>query len=139
MPGKKAQPSKGCRKRLMKEWRSFETTEDEYFDATYDTENNDMLTWYYTLRGAKDTCYAEGKYMGILRLQPDYPFKPPAILMCTPNGRVHTDQRICLSISDFHPESWNPAWNIRSVILVRSNPSLHVYFRFCCLLFTVRL
>ena len=38
--------------------------------------------------------------------QVDYPFKPPSLLMVTPNGRFETGQRLCLSMSDFHPETW---------------------------------
>jgi ubiquitin-conjugating enzyme E2 J2 len=46
-----------------------------------------------------------------------YPFAPPRILMNTPNGRFATNTRLCFSFSDWHPESWNPAWGIRTVIL----------------------
>jgi ubiquitin-conjugating enzyme E2 J2 len=27
------------------------------------------------------------------------------------------NDRICLSISDYHPESWNPVWPVRSIII----------------------
>ena len=27
------------------------------------------------------------------------------------------NSRICLSISDYHPESWNPVWPVRSIII----------------------
>ena len=37
---------------------------------------------------------------------PQYPYKPPSILMLTPSGRFAIQQKLCLSISDFHPESW---------------------------------
>lgn len=42
--------------------------------------------------------------------------KPPAIRMFTPSGRFITNVRICLSISDFHPESWSPLWNIGTIL-----------------------
>eukprot|EP00042_Codosiga_hollandica_P022757 m.86377 g.86377 ORF g.86377 m.86377 type:complete len:104 (+) comp50917_c0_seq23:213-524(+) len=42
--------------------------------------------------------------------------KPPTILMTTPNGRFQVNTRLCLSISDFHPESWNPAWTVESIL-----------------------
>ena len=38
--------------------------------------------------------------------QVDYPFKPPSLLMVTPSGRFETGVRLCLSMSDFHPETW---------------------------------
>lgn len=48
---------------------------------------------------------------------PDYPFKPPAVYMITPNGRFHTNKRLCLSISDFHPDTWNPAWSVSTILV----------------------
>lgn len=47
---------------------------------------------------------------------PDYPFKPPRISMVTPNGRFATNKRLCLSISDFHPDTWNPAWSVATIL-----------------------
>ena len=55
--------------------------------------------------------------MGKLKFPLDYPWKPPAIMMVSESGRFQTNQRICLSISDYHPESWNPVWPIRSIII----------------------
>ena len=37
--------------------------------------------------------------------------------MYTPNGRFKTGQRLCLSNSDFHPESWNPVWGVSTILL----------------------
>lgn len=36
--------------------------------------------------------------------------------MTTPNGRFMTQKKICLSMSDFHPESWNPMWSVSSIL-----------------------
>ncbi|CBZ49834.1 ubiquitin-conjugating enzyme, related [Neospora caninum Liverpool] len=36
--------------------------------------------------------------------------------MMTPNGRFVTNRRLCLSISDFHPESWNPSWRVETIL-----------------------
>jgi ubiquitin-conjugating enzyme E2 J2 len=36
--------------------------------------------------------------------------------MLTPNGRFKTNKRLCLSISDFHPDTWNPAWSIATIL-----------------------
>jgi hypothetical protein len=44
---------------------------------------------------------------------PDYPFKAPSITMSTPNGRFATNTKLCLSFTDYHPESWNPLWCVR--------------------------
>jgi ubiquitin-conjugating enzyme E2 J2 len=42
--------------------------------------------------------------------------KPPGIMMLTPSGRFETGKRICLSMSDYHPETWNPVWNTETII-----------------------
>uniref|UniRef100_A0A7S2Z9Y2 UBC core domain-containing protein n=1 Tax=Rhodosorus marinus TaxID=101924 RepID=A0A7S2Z9Y2_9RHOD len=39
-----------------------------------------------------------------------------AIYMCTPNGRFRTNVKLCLSMSDFHPETWNPVWSVSAVL-----------------------
>jgi len=37
--------------------------------------------------------------------------------MITPNGRFKTCTRLCLSMSDFHPESWNPMWSVGTILM----------------------
>lgn len=37
--------------------------------------------------------------------------------MFTPSGRFEPKARICLTISDYHPESWNPIWKIESIMM----------------------
>lgn len=46
----------------------------------------------------------------------NYPFAPPAIRMHTPSGRFQPSSRLCLSISDFHPRSFNPAWEVSTIL-----------------------
>lgn len=48
---------------------------------------------------------------------PEYPFAPPAIRMHTPSGRFQPSTRLCLSISDFHPKSFNPAWEVSTILI----------------------
>ena len=36
--------------------------------------------------------------------------------MITPNGRFQINTRLCLSISDFHPDTWNPAWSVATIL-----------------------
>lgn len=36
--------------------------------------------------------------------------------MLTPNGRFKTNTRLCLSMSDFHPDTWNPLWNVGTIL-----------------------
>ena len=46
-----------------------------------------------------------------------YPMKPPSVMMLTPNGRFACSRRLCLSMSDFHPESWNPMWSVSTILM----------------------
>jgi len=36
--------------------------------------------------------------------------------MMTPNGRFKQNFSICLSISEYHPESWNPVWKTETIL-----------------------
>ena len=37
--------------------------------------------------------------------------------MITPNGRFLLNKRLCLSISDYHPESWRPSWTVSAILI----------------------
>jgi len=77
---------------------------------------SNILTWYYIVTGPENTPYEGGLYFGKLVFPRDFPFKPPAIYMITPNGRFKVNQKLCLSISDFHPDTWNPAWSVSTIL-----------------------
>ena len=67
--------------------------------------------------GLKDSPFEGGFYLGRIMFPKEYPMKPPGIEMMTPNGRFQTNKRICMSMSDFHPESWNPLWNVHTIMV----------------------
>jgi len=75
-----------------------------------------ILEWHYVVQGPSDSPYAGGFYHGKLIFPAEYPFKPPSIYMLTPNGRFQVNTRLCLSISDFHPDTWNPAWSVATIL-----------------------
>lgn len=77
---------------------------------------SDMLEWHYVIKGPEDTPYLGGYYHGTLIFTQQYPFKPPSIYIATPNGRFEINRRLCLSISDYHPDEWNPAWCVSSIL-----------------------
>ena len=54
--------------------------------------------------------------MGKLVFPECYPYKPPSVYMLTPSGRFKSNTKLCLSMSDFHPETWNPMWSVSSVL-----------------------
>jgi ubiquitin-conjugating enzyme E2 J1 len=98
----------------MAEARELSTPTHSY--AAQPLEDN-LFEWHFTIRGPADTDYAGGIYHGRIIFPPEYPYKPPSIMLLTPNGRFEVNKRICLSMSDFHPESWQPSWSIRTVLL----------------------
>jgi len=68
------------------------------------------------LEGDAASEYAGGVYHGKITFPSQYPFRPPAIVMVTPSGRFQSNTRLCLSMSDYHPESWNPSWSVASIL-----------------------
>lgn len=77
---------------------------------------SNVLEWHYVVKGPEGSPYEGGTYHGKLVFPKEYPFKPPAIYMITPNGRFKTNTRLCLSISDFHPDTWNPGWSVSTIL-----------------------
>ncbi|KAG8288124.1 ubiquitin-conjugating enzyme E2 J2 isoform X2 [Homalodisca vitripennis] len=77
---------------------------------------SNILQWHYVVTGPENTPYEGGIYHGKLVFPREFPFKPPSIYMITPNGRFKTNTRLCLSISDFHPDTWNPAWSVSTIL-----------------------
>jgi len=88
-------------------------TEDYYAQPLEDN----LFEWHFTVRGPVDTEFEGGVYHGRIILPPEYPMKPPSIILLTPNGRFEVHKKICLSISGHHPESWRPSWSIRTALL----------------------
>ncbi|CAH0480307.1 unnamed protein product [Peronospora belbahrii] len=101
-------------KRIQGDVREMMTNpSDQYAAAPLETN---MFDWHFTLRGPRDTEFEGGIYHGRIILPSDYPFKPPNIMLLTPNGRFEVKKKICLSISAHHPEEWQPAWGVRLIL-----------------------
>lgn len=77
---------------------------------------SNILEWHYVVKGPEKTPYEGGFYHGKLVFPIQFPFQPPSIYMTTPNGRFRVNTRLCLSISDFHPSTWNPAWSVSTIL-----------------------
>jgi len=92
----------------------------------FQPRESNILEWHYLITAPPDTLYTGGEYHGMLIFPKEYPFKPPGIQMITPNGiasccqviqgRFAVNTRICLSISDYHPLTWNPAWSVSTIL-----------------------
>lgn len=101
-------------KRLMKEAIELRNPTEEYYAQPLE---DNLFEWHFTVRGPPESDFDDGLYHGRIVLPPQYPMKPPSIILLTPNGRFETYKKICLSISGHHPESWQPSWSIRTALL----------------------
>jgi ubiquitin-conjugating enzyme E2 J2 len=106
--------SKAAHKRLTKEYVAMQREPPPFVWAVPDEKN--ILTWNYIIRGPPDSPFAGGEFHGQLLFPSEYPFKPPGIKMLTPSGRFQPDRKICFSMSDFHPGTWNPAWSVATIL-----------------------
>ncbi|KAG7878495.1 hypothetical protein KL905_004163 [Ogataea polymorpha] len=106
--------SKQAYKRLTKEYKQIRENPPPYILCRPSEEN--ILEWHYVITGPPGTPYENGQYHGLVIFPPDYPFRPPAIKMLTPSGRFQVNTRICLSMSDFHEDTWNPSWSVATIV-----------------------
>mmetsp|Transcript_19643 Transcript_19643/g.33685 ORF Transcript_19643/g.33685 Transcript_19643/m.33685 type:complete len:220 (+) Transcript_19643:100-759(+) len=103
-----------CLGRLRKEYRNITKDPPPHIFAKPHPSN--ILKWYFIILGPSGTPYEHGIYMGRMQFTDQYPYAPPALYMITPSGRFKTNTKLCLSMSDFHPETWNPLWSVGSVL-----------------------
>jgi len=112
-----AMPSSGSTssiRRIQKELK--EISEDPSRHWTASPVGDDLFEWQFAIRGPPGTDYEGGIYTGRLVLPVNYPLAPPSIMLLTPNGRWEVGKKICLSNSNYHPELWQPAWGIRTMM-----------------------
>ena len=105
-----------CVRRLTKELRALQKDPMKSPKITVMPLESNILEMHYVIEGSADTPYAGGTYHGKLVFPKDYPLKPPSVIMITPTGRFQPNRRLCLSMSDFHPETWNPVWSVETIL-----------------------
>lgn len=103
-------------KRILQEARELELDKSPDYRASPLGDNN-LFEWHFSIRGPPGTAFEGGIFHGRLLLPPEYPMKAPTIMLLTPNGRFEVRKKICLSITDFHEEMWQPAWGIRTALV----------------------
>lgn len=101
-------------KRLMKEAQELHEATEEYCASPLE---DNLFEWHFTVQGPPSSDFEGGIYHGRILLPPEYPMKPPNIILLTPNGRFEINKKLCLSISGYHPEMWQPSWSIRTALL----------------------
>ncbi|EPS44759.1 hypothetical protein H072_1278 [Dactylellina haptotyla CBS 200.50] len=103
-------------RRILKEAQEIANSPSRDFTA-YPLEH-DLFEWHFTLRGPPaPSPYAGGFYHGRIILSPNYPMRPPMFRFLTDSGRFEVNRDICLSISGFHEETWQPSWSIRLALI----------------------
>jgi ubiquitin-protein ligase len=72
--------------------------------------------WHFTIAGVEGTDYEGGLYHGRVRVPADYPHSPPSVRFYTRSGRFVPNVDICTSATAHHPEMWQPAWDVRTLV-----------------------
>ena len=113
-----------CTRRLTKELKSLMKDPIRSPTITVAPNEKNILEVHYVIEGSEKTPFAGGIYHGKLLFPKDYPLKPPSVIMITKNGRFQPNRRLCLSMSDFHPEvSYTFCLSLSSVIIIISTTS----------------
>ncbi|KAL8486136.1 hypothetical protein ACS0TY_022541 [Phlomoides rotata] len=102
-------------KRILQEFKEMQSIPSDDFMSLPLEEN--IFEWQFAIRGPRDSEFEGGIYHGRIQLPAEYPFKPPSFMLLTPNGRFETQTKICLSISNHHPEHWQPSWSVRTALV----------------------
>ncbi|GER33394.1 ubiquitin-conjugating enzyme family protein [Striga asiatica] len=102
-------------KRILQEFKEMQSNPSDDFMSLPLEEN--IFEWQFAIRGPRDSEFEGGIYHGRIQLPADYPFNPPSFVLLTPNGRFETQTKICLSISNHHPEHWQPSWSVRTALV----------------------
>ncbi|GMI72114.1 ubiquitin-conjugating enzyme 32 [Hibiscus trionum] len=102
-------------KRILQEVKEMQSNPSDDFMSLPLEEN--IFEWQFAIRGPRDSEFEGGIYHGRIQLPAEYPFKPPSFMLLTPNGRFETQTKICLSISNHHPEHWQPSWSVRTALV----------------------
>lgn len=105
-----------CVRRLTKELKALQKDPMKSPKITVNPLESNILEMHFVIEGSKGTPYENGIYHGKLVFPKDYPLKPPSVMMLTPSGRFQPNRRLCLSMSDFHPETWNPMWSVSTIL-----------------------
>ena len=122
-----------CLRRVKREWReavkmgvAFDWTTGHTINEQLPSDRNNyvrlgplgknLLRWHFSCQGPSNSVYQTGLYHGRVLLPRDYPGSPPRVQMLTPSGRFLCGHDICLSASNYHPESWTPRWTVLSLV-----------------------
>ena len=61
---------------------------------------DNLFEWHFTVRGPPDSDFAGGRYHGRITLPPEYPMKPPSIMLLTVSiAKANSHSKACFSQS----------------------------------------
>lgn len=101
-------------RRINRELSEIQTNPSSHW--AIQTVGDNLLEYHFTIRGPPGTDFEGGLYHGRLLLPFNYPFAAPSIMLLNPSGRFEVGKKVCLSMTSFHSELWQPAWGIRTMI-----------------------
>ncbi|XP_020284179.1 ubiquitin-conjugating enzyme E2 C isoform X2 [Pseudomyrmex gracilis] len=99
---------------LQKELMVLMTNCEQGVSAFPDGEN--LFSWIGTIRGPRDTVYADLTYKLTLEFPPSYPYSAPVVRFLTPcfHPNVDTNGNICL---DILKDKWSALYDVRTILL----------------------
>lgn len=71
-----------------------ELANDPSTDYTAAPLEDDIFEWHCTLRGSPGTEFEGGLYHVRILLPAEYPFRPPSLMVLTPNGRFELNTKV---------------------------------------------
>lgn len=104
-------------KRLLREYKDVENDPSLCPNVLFSYKDENPYLCYFVIHGLDVSGFKNGIYFGSMTVHRDYPLKPPAIRIHTPNGRFKENEDICLTITKHHPEFWSPGIRIYHVLL----------------------
>jgi ubiquitin-protein ligase len=69
---------------------------------------NDVNTWYILIENVKgeEDEFEGGQYLVRMKAPPNFPYAPPEFYFMTPNGLYDVEKKVCISIGEFHKDSY---------------------------------
>lgn len=71
-----------------------ELSNDPSTDYAAGPLEDDIFEWHCTLRGPAGTEFEGGLYHVRILLPAEYPFRPPSLMILTPNGRFELNTKV---------------------------------------------
>jgi len=82
----------------MQEAQELSQPTSEYFAQPVD---DNLFEWHFSVRGPEDSDFDGGVYHGRIILPPEYPMKPPSIMLLTVRIIIYLITRVFLNLNFF--------------------------------------